>query len=893
MRPTDRLRCLVRMPPHAESIRADVDAEIAFHLEQTERELVARGMSVEDARHEAKRRFGDVEHVRASLGALDGDAARRTSSGDFWSGWWQDLTRSARQLRREPGFAGVVALTLALGIGANATMFRVLDRVVLRPAPHVRNDGSLSLLYFQQETPEFGRVTNTSQSFPAYESMRRGFQPMGDLAAWWVTSVSSGTGPTARNLEVSFVTPNLFDLLGARPWTGRLFDVGAWEAEAVPTVVLTHAFASANFGAPSSSIGRSVTIGQRAHIVIGVTPPGFVGADLRPVDLFVTMPTAVADRIGESWRTKVNSRWLQVVARRDSGVTPEQAGAAITGALQNFGRANAKGDSVVAVIAGSIVRARRPGGTPTARIALWLGGVALLVLLVACANVANLLLARATRRRRELAVHLALGVSRARLMRALISETVLMGLLAGGLALLLSSWGDDLLRATLLRDLPLDSDAVDFRQSIFVLLAVLFAILTAGLVPAVIASRTAVLEALRSGARDGGGRRHSLRTALVVAQGTLSVILMIGAGLFVRSFSRAANAELGFEASGLIVATPDLSVIARSPEDFESRWRRVQDAVGRIPGVESAAQSVTIPFESQWMYSVLLNGDTLQPLSGGGPYLNGVSAEYFRTMQTRLVRGREFTEADRQGSLPVAIVNERMAERVWQGRDPIGQCFGIQSFEGCVTVVGIVANTRMTELTDDAPAHYYVPIGQWQPNMRTLFVRIGAESGIGETDVRQAILAAEPSLPYVEVRPAAQIVDQQLRSWTLGATMFTLFGLLGLAVAALGLYSVVSHDVSQRSHEIGVRMALGASQGDVARLVVGSGVRQALAGVAIGMTVSWVVSARIADLLYETSPHDAQIYGGVLALLLLVALAASLLPARRAARVHPVEVLRD
>ena len=893
MRPTERLRRLIRLPARAGSIRADVDAEIAYHLEATERDLVSAGMSPDDARREAKRRFGDVERVRESLGTLDRQGARRTLRGDFWRGWWQDLARSARTLRREPGFAAVVAVTLALGIGANSTMFRVLDRVLLQPAPHVRDDGSLSLLYFQRESPKFGRVTYTSQSFPAYESMRRDFAPMGDLGAWWVTSVSSGTGGAARKLEVSFVTPNLFSILGVRAWTGRLFAPDEWEAEAVPTAVVTHEYASANYGSPAFSIGQSVPIGRKTYTIIGVTPPGFVGADLRPVDLFVTMPTAIDERIGAKWRTNVNNRWLQIVASRAPDVTPTQAGHAMTSALQNFGRANAKGDSAVTVVAGSIVRAKRPDGAVTARIALWLGGVTLLVLLVACANVANLLLARATRRRRELAVHLALGVSPARLMRAMVTETLLLGVSGGVLAVLLSTWGDAFLRATLLKDMPWNGGVVDARQGVFVALLVLLSALTAGSLPAFVASRTTVLDALKSGAREGGGRRHSARTMLVVLQGTLSVVLMIGAGLFVRSFARAASADLGFVAEQLIVATPELGESVNSPEEFEAHWLRMEERIRRLPGVVAVAQSVTVPFESQWTYSVLLNGDTLPPIKGGGPYLNGISTDYFRALQTPVIRGRDFSDTDRKGSMPVAIVNERMAAVLWPNVEPIGQCFGVQEFDGCMTVVGVVPDARMTEMTEDAPAQYYLPIGQWSPNMRALMVRRSLEGGVGELDVRRAILDAEPTLPFVEVRPASMILEQQLRAWKLGATMFTLFGVLGLVVAALGLYSVVAHDVSQRSHEIGVRMALGASRADVARLVVGSGMRQALAGVTLGIALSWVVSVRVADLLFETSPRDPVIYGGVVVLLLAVALAASLLPARRAARMDPIEVLRD
>ncbi|MEP7382404.1 MAG: FtsX-like permease family protein, partial [Gemmatimonadota bacterium] len=467
------------------------------------------------------------------------------------------------------------------------------------------------------------------------------------------------------------------------------------------------------------------------------------------------------------------------------------------------------------------------------------------------------------------------------------------GAAGGVLALVLSIWGDALLRRTLLAGIPLEGSALDARQGAFVAILVVFAALIAGVVPALVASGTPVMEALKSGAREGGGRRHSLRTALVVVQGTLSVILLIGAGLFVRSFSRATSVDLGFVATNLLVASPDLNTVARTPEDLEQRWLRLQDEVRALPGVALVAQSVTIPFESQWEYSLLIDGDTLPPLKGGGPYVNGVSVDYFRTMETPIRRGRDFAPTDRDGSALVAVINEAMAAQVWPGRDALGQCFGVEKTEGCVTVIGIVPSARMTELADQAPPQYFRPIAQWHPDMRSLMVRLAAPKSSGEAAVRGAILGVEASLPYVDVRPVTDIVDQQLQTWKLGATMFTLFGVLGLIVAALGLYSVIAHDVSQRRREIGVRMALGARREDVARLVVGSGVRQALVGVTLGLALAWVVSTSVADLLFETSPRDPVIYGSVVAVLLLVAVVASFIPARRASKLDPATVLRE
>jgi len=897
MRPSesrsDRLRRLIRLPARAGRIRADVDAELAYHLEATERELVANGMTPEEARREARRRFGNVDEVRLALGALDRAGEERRQRGDFWRGWWQDLGRSARSLWREPSFVAVVAVTLALGLGGNATMFRIIDRVLLRPAPHVRDDGSLSLLYFQRETPEFGRVTGTSQSYPVFDHMRRRLAPTTELAAWWTSSATTGRGAEAQSLEVSYVTPNFFELLGVRPWRGRVFGEGDWKPVGESGVVLTHALAQSRFGSPEGAIGKTITIDNADRTIVGVTPPGFIGPILRQVDAFVTMREGVAGPMGENWESNRNMRWLQMVARRAPGVSAEQASSAATTAVREAGRTLAKNDSAATVIAGSIIPARRPNGNASTQVAVWLGGVTLLVLFVACANVANLMLARTVRRRRELAVHLALGISRARITRLLLTESLLLGALAGALALFISVWGEGLLRSTLLQDMPWDGGAIDARSAGFVALLAVLAATLSGAVPAAVAARTPLMESLKAGARERGGRRGILRRAFVVVQATFSVVLLIGAGLFVRSFDRASSLDLGYRPADVFVATPDLSAAARTPEEFEQRWAALERSVAALPGVRAAAQTVTIPFESQWVKGVMLGGDTLPPLKGGGPYVNAVSAGYFSAMGTPVLRGRDFTAQDRLGSAPVTIVNQRMATLLWPGKEPIGQCLTLDVKEACLDVVGVVADHRIENLTSEAPAHFFQPLGQWSPEMRNLLVSVAPEGGVDANAIRRALVQAEPGLPFIRVRAMTSIVDEQLQPWRLGATLFALFGVLGLVVAALGLYSVVAHDVAQRSHEIGVRMALGARRRDVARLVVGRGMGQALLGVGFGLALAALVTRRFADLLFQTSPSDPVIYGCVGVLLLVVAVVATLVPARRASRVEPVEALRE
>jgi hypothetical protein len=358
-------------------------------------------------------------------------------------------------------------------------------------------------------------------------------------------------------------------------------------------------------------------------------------------------------------------------------------------------------------------------------------------------------------------VHLALGVSPARLMRAMVTETLLLGVSGGVLAVLLSTWGDAFLRATLLKDMPWNGEVVDARQGVFVALLVLLSALTAGSLPAFVASRTTVLDALKSGVREGGGRRHSARDARPA--GNPPVVLMIGAGLFVRSFA-SCQRRPRIRCRSADSCHAELGESVNSPEEFEAHWLRMEERVRRLPGVVAVAQSVTVPFESQWTYSVLLNGDTLPPIKGGGPYLNGISTDYFRALQTPVIRGRDFSDTDRKGSMPVAIVNERMAAVLWPNVEPIGQCFGVQEFDGCMTVVGVVPDARMTEMTEDAPAQYYLPIGQWSPNMRALMVRRSLEGESANWTFGARYSTPSRRFPFVEVRPASMILEQQLRA---------------------------------------------------------------------------------------------------------------------------------
>jgi predicted permease len=418
--------------------------------------------------------------------------------------------------------------------------------------------------------------------------------------------------------------------------------------------------------------------------------------------------------------------------------------------------------------------------------------------------------------------------------------------------------------------------------------------LRAGLAPAFTSSRPTLGDAHKTGAGEGGGRRSRLRSLLIIPQAALSVMLLVGAGLCAASFRRATTIDMGMDADRIVLARPDFSVLTKDSATYEVRWREAMERVRTIPGVTSVSQSVTTPFESQWTTDIFTaeNGK-LPPLKGGGPYANAVTPEYFTTMGTTLLRGRGFTASDVPGAAPVTIINEAMARAIWPGQEALGRCFKIDADTvPCTTVVGIVRNSRMTELKEAPPPHYYVPLAQWSPDMRMLFVRVERDPQKLVKDVREKLQSISSLLPYTDVRTMGEVLEPELRPWRLGATMFGLFGLLAFVVAVLGTYSVVAYEVSQRRREIGVRMALGARSGQVLRGVIGDGLRQASVGVTVGILLALVATRWLGDLLFQTSPREPAIYAGVALLLLAAAAVASLVPARDAARLDPAEVLK-
>ncbi|MEZ5316588.1 MAG: ABC transporter permease [Vicinamibacterales bacterium] len=870
---------------------ADVKKELEFHVAMETEQRQRSGQPADDARRTALRDFGGVSRIREEVRDARGLA--------FWDAVVQDLRYGLRTLAGAPGYTAAAVAILALSIGANTAMFSVLNGVLFAPLPF--RDGQ-DLVLVQQSAPQSNRA-NAGVSIQELQDYRRRLTTVEDLVEYHQMSFTLLNEGEPDRVDTGVVSANFFDMLGIRPELGRSFadrddDIGA---EAV--LILSHAYWLEKFGGDPKVIGRVLEMNNRAHTVIGVLPdyPEYPRAN----DVY--MPTSACPfRASAETNPRQGHRsfaGLRVFGRLAPGATPQAASAEIAGVArrfeqddpQDYDRWNARGLTGEALPLGEQL-------VSNARRALYvLAGVTLLVLVIACANVANLALARTMRRGRELAVRTALGASRGRLLRQLLTESLLLSLVGGALGIAIASLSLDLLVAFVGRFTPRTGQiAIDGRVLGFALVVSVVTGIVFGIAPALAARRN-----LSSGMRDGGTQagesagRHRVRAALVVAQVAVSFALVVGAALLLESFYRLATTPLGFETEHVMSAAIFGNFTSQATMADSARFEAdVLRNLRTSPGIRAAALTGAVP-----QSAISPDGTTvwLEGAASDGPRQvvvdqNYASDQYFDTLGVPILAGRDFQATDTMEAPAVAIINQSMA-KLWNGVDPVGRRFTAQLMGGAeatFTVVGIAADYRLYGVEQENPAQYYRATSQAPGSGSRLLVRTDGEPAGAVPAIKAAVHAADPDTPVEDIATIAQIRNTtQLAAPGLTAALLGLFALVALTITLTGIAGVISTSVSQRTREFGLRMALGASRWSVLRQVVGQGVVLTIVGIVLGLAGASFFSRLLSSFLFETPATDLSAHLGVALIFLAAALLAAAGPARRATSIDPLRALRS
>jgi len=821
---------------------------------------------------------------------------------------WSDIRHAARGLRQRPGFAAAVVITLGLGIGANAAMFGIVDRLLFRAPSYLADPGRVHRVYLVRT---FDGKENPGSHFQytRFKELERWSRSFDVASAVSESQAAFGVGPEARQMRVGGVSGSYWTLFDARPALGRFF--GAAE-DTTPSgarvVVLSYPYWQSRYGGRADALKETIRIGNAEYAVIGVAPRGFFGvaepgpAVWVPITAWAAAEFTWNPKDPYNWFQKYNISWMQMLVRRKPDVSVQNATLDLTSAyLRSYAaqRAISSGTTPAEItkphaLLGSVLAERGPQASDVSKVASWVLGVAFIVMLIAAANVANLLLARSLSRRREVAVRRALGVTRGRLLRQLLTESLLLAGLGGVVGIVVAQWGGSILRAQFLRDVNEVSVLGDSRTLVFASLAVILIGVLTGLAPALQSNRADLTTSLKSGVREGTLHRSRTRTALLLIQGALSVVLLVGAGLFVRSLIKVRGLRLGYDVEKLLFVSVEERGEKLTSAEKDALRNRLLTRAQALPGVESASRAVTVPYWMTWNEDIFVPGlDTAAINHMGSFTIQASTSEYLRTAGTRLLKGRFLEPSDTRNATNVIVVSEAMEKALWPGQNAIGKCVKIGADTApCSPVVGVAENIRSASFEDDPMLHYYRSIDQVAADQGGLLVRVRGEAEAMSETIRKALQTDMPGASYVTARPMNEAFEPNIRSWRLGATMFVAFGTLALVLAGIGLYSVIAYNVVQRTHELGVRAAFGARAADLIRLIVREGLRVTTVGMAIGVAVALLGGRWISPLLFRVNAYDPWVIGSAIALLLGAGLLACLIPAARAARVDPNVALR-
>jgi putative ABC transport system permease protein len=857
----------------------DLSEEIRSHLDEKIDGLVAAGMPRKEATAAARREFGSL--------ILAEEDSRTVWRWPSLEDFFMDIRYGVRMLRQSPAFTIVAVLTLALGIGANTAIFSVVEGVLVKPLPFPKQDQLLMLW----EKDKDGLRSNTSwATFTDWNRENHSFTSISAVSLWTPTFITLND---AENLIGFRVSSTFFDVMGMKPELGRGFLTSEDVRGNNFVVVLSHGFWQRRLASDPNILGKSIQLGSRAYAVVGILPPEFPSVlsfdPRKPADLYT--PLAYDASLPYACR---DCRHLRAIARLKDSVSISQAQAEMNQISENLFRQYPAEYSA----AGVTFTPLKDYLVGDVSAVLWslLGSVGF-VLLIACVNVANLLLGWAARRRREVAVRAALGAPRSRMIRQFLTESLLLSLLGGALGLFLAWSGVALLQQVHLGNLPrlqnvqIDSWTLAFTFGISVLSGLAF-----GLAPAFRTSKFNLTETLKEGGKITAGReRHRFRNLLVVSDVALALLLLTGAGLVMKSFVRLLEVKPGFDPSNTL--TLGISLWGPKATDAQAIafYQQVLHSVQALPGVESAGVVSQLPLGGNLdMYGVHVEGkSSANPEEDPSADRYSISPAYLRAMRIPLLSGREFDDRDRADSPPVALVNESAARKLWPGEDPTGKRFRFGDTKGpWKTVVGVVGDVLHKGLDASKTLQVYLPEGQFVDSDMMLVVRTSNEPASLAAAIRAAIAAIDPQAPISGVATMQEVVSASLANQRFGVILFTLFAAVALLLAAFGIYGVISYGVTQRTHEIGIRVALGAKRGEVLALVVGEAMRPALLGAVLGLGAAFGLTRLLAGLLFAVKPADPATFALVFILLIAVSLLACYIPARRAMCVDPVVALR-
>jgi len=862
----------------------ELQEEIDAHLEMETQEKIADGLSREEARYAAHRALGSV--------ALAKEDSRA---------WWgfgrleellQDLRYGARMLRKKPGFTFVAVLTLGLGIGANTAIFSLVNTVLLRPLP-IAQPGQVVTL--NSGAP--GRGFFPLMGYAEYKDYRDRNQALAGLAAQSMAPVGLSNNGINERIWGYHVTGNYFSLLGVGAARGRVI---APEDDRTPgghpVVMLSYQCWQQRFGADPQIIGRSLLISGRNYTVIGITPPEFRGTELAfTPELW--FPMMMKPGI-EGSSGSLNRRFppVSILGRLKEGMSRAQAESALNLIAAQLGREypqTSKGQVILLTQPGLFGAAMRGAVLGFTAVAM---GVVVLVLLLACTNLVNMLLARASERHREIAIRLAIGAGRARVLRQLLTESVLLALLGSALGLALAYGAVELARFKMpvfFGFTPIELQ-LDWRVLVFTLALSLLTGILFGLLPGLQATRPDLIPALKNESTLGGYRRSRLRNVLVVAQMSLSLVLLLCAGLVLRGLQRAQQIDPGFNPSQAVEVSFDLGLQQYDRERGREFQRQALERVRSLPGLQAAALTARAPLtDNQLGKGVFIQGDEPKTATQAPIALTtSISLDYFRTMETRLLQGRDFTAQDDAQSPPVAIVNEAFVRRFWPGENPLGKRFNFTDGKW-IEIVGVAQNGKYSSPAEKPESFVYLPLSQNYESKVTLIARGAGDPNLLTATIRNEIHGLDGNLPLYDARTMLEHMDLPLSPARAAATALGGFGALALLLAAVGVFGVMSHAVTQRTREIGVRIALGAGSKEIFKLIIGQGALLVGTGVVIGLGVAGLGTRVLANLLFGVSALDPLTFVGVTALLTATAFLACYLPARRATKVDPMVVLRQ